>query len=268
MMNENEITELNLAMDGFFKQFIKNGNNFNYDIHYDSSDFSEYDAVIIQKDAKTKNTIKKLLFNAFINTNHYEAIVLEYKRFALLKELLNSEEDKIYYLMFTPKGTIIYDLLKLEKDNLINFIENESSEKQKALIDLSDGKFFNYIFTPKSDKPLEKQDEDIRIQREIAFDASDYDLPIKRDENGDIYFDGLNDMQRYPENVMWEYVHQERIKLALLPNENKEEMLKEHGGVVKLGEFLAKRNMEMTMDIIKKSIYDKREKFLKRFRNG
>ena len=267
MMEENEISELNLAMEGFFKQFIKNGNNFNYDIHYDSTDFSEYDAVIIQKEAKTKNTIKKLLFNAFINTNHYEAILLEYKKFYLLKELVSSDDDKIYYIMFTPKGTIIYDLLKLEKDNLINFIENENNEKQNALIDLSDGKFFNYIFTPKSDKPLEKQETN-DIQREIAFDPSDYDLPVKRDGNGDIYFDGLNDMQRYPESVMWEYVHQERIKSALLPHENKEEMLKEHGGVVKLGEFLAKRNMENTMDIIKKSIYDKREKFLKRFRNG
>lgn len=267
MREENEISELNLAMEGFFKQFIKNGNNFNYDIHYDSTDFSEYDAVIIQKDAKTKNTIKKLLFNAFINTNHYEAILLEYKKFSLLKELVSSDDDKIYYIMFTPKGTIIYDLLKLEKDNLINFIENENNEKQNALIDLSDGKFFNYIFTPKSDKPLEKQETN-DIQREIVFDPSDYDLPVKRDEKGDIYFDGLNDMQRYPESIIWEYVHQERIKTSLLPHENKEEMLKEHGGVVKLGEFLAKRNMENTMDYIKKSIYDKREKFLKRFRNG
>lgn len=267
MMEGNEISELNLAMEGFFKQFIKNGNNFNYDIHYDSTDFSEYDAVIIQKDAKTKNTIKKLLFNAFINTNHYEAILLEYKKFSLLKELVSNDDDKIYYIMFTPKGTIIYDLLKLEKDNLINFIENDNNEKQNALIDLSDGKFFNYIFTPKSDKPLEKQEAN-DIQREIVFDPSDYDLPVKRDEKGDIYFDGLNDMQRYPESVMWEYVNQERIKTSLLPHENKEEMLKEHGGVVKLGEFLYKRNMENTMDMIKKNIFNKREKFLKRFRNG
>jgi len=240
-MDENEITDKKQAMDSFFKYFLKDTKDIHYVFHYDTGDFNEYDCAIFQKDKKTKNINKRLFFNAFITSNHYEAIVLE---------------------------QIKLNLLKLEKENLIYFVEDEKTKKQVALLELSNGKFFNFVFTPKSDMPIEKQAEDIQIQREIVFDASDYDLPIKRDENGDIYFDGLNDMQRYPESVMWEYVHQERIKSSLLPNENKEEMLKEHGGVVKLGEFLAKRNMGITMDIVKKSIFDRREKFLKRFRNG
>jgi len=267
-MDENEITDKKQAMDSFFKYFLKDTKDIHYVFHYDTGDFNEYDCAIFQKDKKTKNINKRLFFNAFITSNHYEAIVLEQIKLNLLKEsITNSETDKLFYVVFTPKGTITYDLLKLEKENLIYFVEDEKTKKQVALLELSNGKFFNFVFTPKSDMPIEKQAEDIQIQREIVFDASDYDLPIKRDENGDIYFDGLNDMQRYPESVMWEYVHQERIKSSLLPNENKEEMLKEHGGVVKLGEFLAKRNMGITMDIVKKSIFDRREKFLKRFRN-
>lgn len=263
------------ALDGFFKEFLPTTKTHTYNFHYTPEDsYAIYDCLAEQFSIAENRVTKKMFFEVKVRDTYYSTLLLEKKKFENLKELIrNPARDKIYYINFTPKGTFVFDLLKIE-DKLLFIQEEHNKEtmnkdlgkvlKEIAYIDITDGKFFEYVFVPVTDNimdalpegfeafPLEdevKPAENKSNQTELKLETP-VALTFKRDSNGFVIFDKYEDFIRYPQRIQWEYVYQQRVKKWILPGEDYKVMLEEMGGWKELGEFLYKRFCEKYMKTI------------------
>lgn len=271
-MDENE----NIALQEFLKMFLGNTKSYSFTFDFFEKDMDNvFNAIVSQFQNSDKAIVKQIYFFANIVSNAYNTFFLEKYRFDDFKRNIeNIDRDKLYYVFFTPKGTITFDLLKIEKDNKMFFIgEEDDSLDNKTYIDATEGKFFDYIYVPKDfkEKELEglvnsiakqnKQDELKNIEKEDAdknqkkLEFQEDKLIIKRHENGDIYFDGLSDIERYPHEIVWQYVNQERIKMWLSNEQEKAKLFEEHeGDINKIGELLFKKQREECFDKIRQNL--------------
>lgn len=265
------------AMEGFFKDYLPSTKTHKYSFYYSpENSYSVYDCLVKQFNVCEKKLTKKMFFEAKVRDTYYSTLLLEKKKFDSLKKMIkNPETDKIYYINFTPKGTIIFDLLKIESENKMLFIQEEHNVqtmnkdlgktlKEIAYIDITDGKFFEYVYVPVTDEVPEipqkefeafTLEDDLKIVKEITNQTelkleTPIKLTLKRDEEGFIIFGKYEDFIRYPEPIQWEYVYQQRAKKWLLPGENYKTMLDEMGGWKELGEFLYKRFCEKSMKTV------------------
>ena len=214
-----------------------------------------------------------MFFEVKVRDTYYSTLLLEKKKFESLKSLIrDSAVDKIYYINFTPKGTVVFDLLKIEAENKLLFIQQEHNIqtmnkdlgkvlKEIAYIDITDGKFFEYVFVPITGNIMDALPEDFEAfpledeikpvenksnQTELKLETPDT-IKIVRDAEGFIVFNKYTDFARYPQRIQWEYVYQQRVKRWLEPGEDYKAMLEENGGWKELGEFLYKRFCEKPM---------------------
>lgn len=262
------------ALEGFFKDFLPTTKTHKYTFYYTPDNtYSVYDCLAKQFNIAENKVTKKMFFEVKVRDTYYSTLLLEKKKFESLKSLIrDSAVDKIYYINFTPKGTVVFDLLKIEAENKLLFIQQEHNIqtmnkdlgkvlKEIAYIDITDGKFFEYVFVPITGNIMDALPEDFEAfpledeikpvenksnQTELKLETPDT-IKIVRDEEGFIVFNKYTDFARYPQRIQWEYVYQQRVKRWLEPGEDYKVMLEENGGWKELGEFLYKRFCEKPM---------------------
>lgn len=267
------------ALNGLFSELLKENKKFRYTVyHTPGQTKSRYDCLVRQYCKQTGKVLKKMFFEAKIRGAHYETLLIERQKLDSMKKLVRDlDVDKLYYVNFTPINTIIFDLLKIESEGKISFIKQNHNkttvekelgkvEKEVAYISVNEGKVFAYVYTketkgamplieenePEPEEPEEPPVLPAVIEPELVV-AEEYGVVnekslyfldssnIRRDENGQIIYDSLDEFQSFPLKIQWLCVAQQRIKRWLKPGEDRLTMIELMGGEIELGKFLHKR---------------------------
>lgn len=280
-MNE----ELNItkseALDGLFKEILKETDRAMYSVYHTLDKSKDgYDCLAIQYNKETGEKTKKMFFEVVMTADYYESLFIEKKKLDLLKTLVNDRSDKIYYVNFTPRNAVIFDLLKLDAGLL--FVEHVNGET--AYLDATDGTAFDYTvpmeavdeispdfeaFPKDEPAPVKINYQEIReteakkeaeaekaeikalrqeiieikpVSNQIELKISDEAKErIKLDDNGEITFSSSAEFQTYPGSIQLRYVHENFLRKFLLPGENKNEMIAKYGTLEKAHLFVRER---------------------------
>jgi len=261
------------ALTGLFKELLKENSLVRYTVyHTPDHTKSKYDCLVKQYSKETGKVIKKMFFETKIRGAHYDTLLIEKQKLDSMKKLIRDIEiDKIYYVNFTPKNTIIFDLLKIEEKLL--FVEHEHNKqtidkdkgkvlKEVAYVDNTDGKIFDYVYVPSAIK--EKIEEEIKAGPVVPFltekEVDDIvkrqyenpplpDIPdqleiedfLRLDENGEVQYDSEQEFRSFPHRIQIRCVMEHFLRRNLMPNENKLEMIKKYGSLEKLYLFAKER---------------------------
>ena len=260
------------ALTGLFKEIIKDNDKFRYSI-YDTPDEtkSKYDCLVKQFSKQTGELVKKMFFEVKIRGAYYDTLLVEKQKLDSMKKLIRDlDKDRIYYVNFTPRNTIIFDLLKLESEGKLMFVKHNHNrttvekelgkvEKEVAYIDNADGKAFDYVYVPASVQtenptPLpvtelsETEEEDILANVQVPDpNQVTLELPeekkwgVRLDADGQIIYSSSEEFKRYPLSIQNLYVAQNRIRRWLKPGEDRQAMIDTFGGEIELSKFLWKR---------------------------
>ena len=111
------------ALEGFFKDFLPTTKTHKYTFYYTPDNtYSVYDCLAKQFNIAENKVTKKMFFEVKVRDTYYSTLLLEKKKFESLKSLIrDSAVDKIYYINFTPKGTVE---LKLETPDTIKIVRD------------------------------------------------------------------------------------------------------------------------------------------------
>ena len=187
-----------------------------------------YDFLATQYDKN--HAISKRMFFEGVCTDSYSALFIDEKTFKLLKFIINEPVDNIYYVNFTPRNTFIFDLLKLESDGKLLFNDGFS------YLDNTDATVIKFSYSPSGLLDDINEDE-FNIENEYPVDLKNY----KRDENGDLIFDTLEEFTSSPYHIKKRHLMERYVKMNLLPGEDKQDMLEKHETIEKLYLFLKER---------------------------
>jgi hypothetical protein len=260
------------ALTGLFKEIIKDNDKFRYSI-YDTPDEtkSKYDCLVKQFSKQTGELIKKMFFEVKIRGAYYDTLLVEKQKLDSMKKLIRDlDKDRIYYVNFTPRNTIIFDLLKLESEGKLMFVKHNHNkttvekelgkvEKEVAYIDNADGKAFDYVYVPapvQTENPTslpitqlsETEEEDLLANVQVPDpNQVTLELPeekkwgVRLDADGQIIYSSMEEFKRYPLSIQNLYVAQNRIRRWLKPGEDRQAMIDTFGGEIELSKFLWKR---------------------------
>lgn len=281
-MNE----ELNItkseALDGLFKEILKETDRAMYSVYHTLDKVRDgYDCLAIQYNKETGEKTKKMFFEVIMTNDYYESLFIEKKKLDQLKRLVNDRSDKIYYVNFTPRNVVVFDLLKLDAGLL--FVEHVNGET--AYLDATDGTAFDYTvpteamdeispdfeaFPKDEPAPVKINYQEIReaeakkeaevkkaeikevktaleVMVKPKTSQTEIEIPadvqkrIKLDENGEITFSSSAEFETYPRSIQWRYVAENFLRKFLLPSENKNEMIAKYGNLEKAHLFVRER---------------------------
>jgi hypothetical protein len=246
------------ALDGLFNEILKETDKVSYDwTHTPPSAKVHYDSLVKQHDKLTNKILTRMFFEAKIRGVDYDTLLIEKYKLTELKKFVKDKNDKIYYANFLPSNTVVFDLLKIEK-NLV-FIEEEHNiktadkelgkrKKWVAYPPISDGTVFPFIYTPEEytetvivDENFEAFPKEDPIKLDVAAEIKKI---INGDHNGEVTFSSYNEFRSLPHHIQWRYVAENFLRLFLLPTENKQEMIAKYGSVEKLYKFVKERERQ------------------------
>lgn len=148
------------ALEGFFELNLKDATDFFYEKNYSISDFnSDYDCLVFKKIRFNERTTAKLFFEAKIRNTDYPTLLLEKNKFDKLMAWCKDENCKAYYINFTPKHTVIFNLSFMAKHGILNWVKDKHNrvtvnkelgkiEKEVAYLDIKFGNVFPFVFKP------------------------------------------------------------------------------------------------------------------------
>jgi len=271
------------ALDGLFKLMLKETDKVYYTIyHTPDQTNSKYDCLVKKFDKVTKKMIKKMFFETKIRGAYYDTMLLEKQKLESLKALIRDPAiDKIYYVNFTPRGTILFDLIKIE--HTLFFVEHEHNKltidkergkvkKEVAYVDITNGIVFDYIYIPEEQRiaeqtriieveafPKEEPEAPVaQIPEEITPPAPDpnqttLEIPaevkrgVRLDENGEVTFSTSEEFQSLPYHYQWRYVMENHLRLFLQPGEDKHELIAKYGSLEKVYLFVKERTRQKSL---------------------
>jgi hypothetical protein len=182
------------ALTGLFKLMLKESDKVYYTI-YHTPDQTIYDCLVKKFDRETGKVIKKMFFETKIRGAYYDTMLLEKQKLESLKALIRDKDiDKIYYVNFTPRNAILFDLIKIE--HTLFFVEQQHNKltvdkergkaaKSVAYIDVTDGIVFDYIYSPETNTSttppvpfLSEKEVDHILSLQNAFPKEDVILAV------------------------------------------------------------------------------------------
>ena len=262
------------ALKEFLAKILVENDNVSYSIyHTPNHDKSKYDCLIRQYRKSDGVMLKKMFFEVKIRGAYYDTLLIEKQKFESMKKLIRDlDTDKIYYVNFTPKNTIVFDLLKIEADNKLVYLNHSHNKKtiakeegkvlkEVAYISIADGKIFDYVFNQetetekveidedfemfKKDDDTPEKAEEVEVSNQIQLDIpAVVTRTIRKDDNGQVLYDSFEEFQSFPLKTRYLCVAQRRINLWLKPGEDRLEMIEKLGGEIELGQFLYKRSLD------------------------
>lgn len=183
---------------------------------------------------KSSNRITKRMFFVGEFTDYNSVLILKKSVFEQLNSLITDlDTDKIYFVSFNQRNTIVFDLGKLEFEKKLLFIDDT------CVLDYTDGKIVDFTYVEQKELPVKK---------------------YKLDKNGELVFESLNEFMSAPTNIQMRHVMERHLKNNLLPTENKEEMIKKYGSLENLYLFVRERRRIQYLarynHIIEENIYE------------
>lgn len=161
------------------RKFLTNKEDKIYKIYYTSKgdDYTGYDILlhIYTNGEITSSNIIEIK----VRDTHFTDLILEQKKYDKLKILKQREEENgienvnIYYLNFTPKGTYMYNLTKMDIEWFGQYFPDNSVNTKKEIyktitfLHTNDGIDIPYIFDMKKDIKYMKKLKEIIQQQEI-----------------------------------------------------------------------------------------------------
>jgi len=248
------------ALDGLLKEILKETDKAIYTVfHTIDKQRDGYDCLAIQYSKATGEKTKRMFFEAAISIdNGIECI--EKKKFEQMKELVGDPaRDKIYYVNFGLNKTFVFDLLKIETEKKLEFVDYlptlESTSHLVAWLMQKDGTAFDYIYIRPEMEAFPKDEPVVveKINPEVNNNQSQTDVIIEQiveqirmdnvslDENGEVTFETLEEFQSYPTKIQWRCVMERHLRLNLRPNESKNELIAKYGDLEKVHKFVKER---------------------------
>jgi hypothetical protein len=284
------------ALAGLFKLMLKETDSVYYTVyHTPDQTNSKYDCLVKKFDKATNKVIKKMFIETKIRGAYYDTMLLEKKKLEYLKKFVKDPAiDRIYYINFTPRNTILFDLLKIEPTMF--FVEHEHNtltidkergkvKKEVTYLDVTNGIVYDYVYNkPEPIVPfLSEQQVDKILSSQEAFpkeepvkpvsDPNQIELEIKipktinpedlvvYDENGEITFETLEEFERLPYSIQMQYVMESHLRKFLRPGENKADMIKKYGSLKDVYNFSYERiRLEFVSKYEKIDMFNKYEK--------
>ncbi len=199
-----------------------------------------YDCLATQfrKITNLSREVSKKMFFEGIYTDSYSAIFLKKETLELLKSVIdNPATDNVYYVNFTPRNTYIFDLLKLESDGKLLFMDGDL-----AYLDITNATEVAFSYSSPLLFDINPELRDFVLNNEEE-DSQEPDLKMyKVDNNGDLFFESQHEFMLAPYHVKRRHLMERHINLNLLPPENKKDMLEKYETIEKLYFFLKERS--------------------------
>ena len=284
------------ALTGLFKTMLKETDKVYYHVyHTPDQTNSRYDCMVKKIDKSTGKVIKKLFIETKIRGAYYDTMLLEKKKLDYLKEFVKDPQvDRIYYINFTPRNTILFDLLKIE--STMFFVEHNHNaitidkergkvKKEVTYLDVTNGIVYDYIYDPNPPAVphlSEAQVNEILISQEAfpkeepikpVSDPNQVKLEIKipevinpedlvvLDENGEVTVQTVEEFKRLPYNIQMRYAMENHLRKFLKPGENKVDMIEKYGSLKDAYNFVHERTrLEFLAKYEKTDMFNKFEK--------
>lgn len=108
---------------------IFNNAKYNIEYYFTAAESQEiYDAYVMLFNKETHSMVKSFVIEMKIRNTHYEALMLEKKKYTDLKNVSVGTGATILYINTTPKATYIFNLSQMEMDN-IDWTEKKHNKK-------------------------------------------------------------------------------------------------------------------------------------------
>jgi hypothetical protein len=257
------------ALVGFFKRILVKTPSTKYHLNYTpTGTYSKYDCLVTQHSLIDGNwrAIKKMFFEAKIRDKYYDTLLLEKKKIEAMKVYAKEAHSTIFYINFTPAGTFVFNLTKLELDGQINYITEKHNvetvnkdkgkiDKEIAYIDVNLGKRYDYIYLSKEEPEALSEalsDNFEAFPKEEPVKQIEMELPketgIRRNAEGIILYDSYEEFRLFPYHIKQESLNQSRLKIFKREGDDIETMKSLLGGEDKLADFLYKRDVDDFMN--------------------
>lgn len=193
------------ALDGLFKELLKENNKVRYSVyHTPDRTKSKYDCLVRQYSKQTGEMLKKMFFEVKIRGAHYDTLLIEKQKLDSMKRLIRDlDKDKLYYINFTPKNTVVFDLLKIESEVGFNFVNDHHNRttvekelgkvsKEVAYIDNKLGTTFQYIYQQKESQSQTQKQPEAPKQQPQPKQQEDFDDDLIKDDEAALIKENLN----------------------------------------------------------------------------
>lgn len=143
-----------MALKEFLPTVLLNTDIIIYEFYYtDSRDYSHYDCLVRKyENARLHSTF---IFEAKIHEADDDVLLLDKEKLDTLKDEIKEANTYLFYANFTPKRTVIFNLLPLERRGNIEYAEEEGM--MMAHLDVNDGTEYDYVFGTETKKVVKKK---------------------------------------------------------------------------------------------------------------
>ncbi len=153
---------LKVTLEQFFKGFIQDNSKVYYVPHYPIGELQDkYTCFVQQINRQNESVLKKMFFSAKILEFYNDFPLLDKDMFDCLKAYDRAPETFLYYILFTPKCTIVFNLTELESKGRLKWEQSKKvATKTVAVLKVNQGKVFDFIngkkhIQPSSPTPVE-----------------------------------------------------------------------------------------------------------------
>ncbi len=239
------------ALEGIFKHILIDTDKVMYNVHHTLDKNKDgYDCLAIQYNIITGEKSKRMFFEAVMSHEQDNGkYFIDKTKMDRLIALVNDNINMIYYVVFTPINTIVFNLRKIGGD--LQF--EEHNNRQVAYLNVNAGAIFDFIYVPDNFDAFPKDDlneiekyslDHVHKIEPRAITVSTIENGVKLDENGEVTYETAEEFHAYPYNIKMRYMMENFLRNFLLSTEDKHELLEKYGTLEKLYKFIKERTRQ------------------------